>query len=61
MLGHIPTFKYQDYNLLDLEKFPQFQTEQYMCKNIDPVTNVEVLAPKEWIEKHAPARLLNLL
>ena len=24
LLGHIPTLKYHDYNLLDPEKFPQF-------------------------------------
>jgi hypothetical protein len=32
-----------------------------MCKKIDPVTQVEVLAPQEWIAKLAPSGLLNLL
>ena len=45
----------------DLEKFLQFQADQYMCKRINPVTKAEVLAPQEWIEKLAPSRLLNLL
>jgi hypothetical protein len=35
LLGHILTLKYQDYNLLDPEKFPQFQEDQCMCKKID--------------------------
>lgn len=61
LLGEIPSLKYQDYNLLDPEKFPQFQENRYMCRRIDSVTNVEVLEPQEWIEKLAPSGLLNLL
>ena len=44
LLGHISTLKYQDYNLLDSNKFPQFQEGQYMSINIDPVKKVEVFA-----------------
>lgn len=61
LFGQIPNLKYQDYNLLDPEKFPQFQFDRYMCRNIDPVTKFEVLAPQKWIEKVAPSGLLNLL
>lgn len=61
LLRHISNLKYQDYTLLDVEKFPQFQADMYMCKNIDLVTQVEVLALQEWIEKITPSRLLNLL
>lgn len=61
LLGHIPNLKYQDYNLLDPEKFPQFQANRYMCRRTDPVTNVETLALQEWIEKLALSGLLNLL
>ena len=53
--------KYQDYNLLDPEKFPQFQAERYMCRIIVPVTNNGMLAPQEWIENLALSGLLNLL
>ena len=61
LLGHIQNLKYHDYNLRDPEKFPQFQTDQYMCKKIEPMTKAKVLAPQAWIEKLAPLGLLNLL
>jgi hypothetical protein len=61
LLGQIPNLKYQDYNLLDLEKFPQFQADRYMCRRIDPVMNAKTLALQEWIEKLPPPGLLNLL
>ena len=61
LLGHIPSLKYQDYNLQDPEKFSQFRADQYMCKRIDLVTKAEVLAPQEWIKKLSPSGLLNLL
>ena len=32
-----------------------------MCKRIDPITQADILAPQEWIEKPAPSGLLNLL
>lgn len=32
-----------------------------MCKSTDPVTNAEVIALQEWIEKLSPLGLLNLL
>lgn len=61
MLGHISTLKYQEYNLLDPEKFPQFQADWYMCERTNPMTNVEHLALQEWIEKLTTSGLLNLL
>lgn len=61
LLGQISNLKYQDYNLLDPEKFPQFQADQYMCRRIELVTNIEVIAPQKWIEKLAHSGLLNLL
>lgn len=61
LLGKIQNLKYQDYNLQDPEKFPKFQAYQYMCKRIDPITQAEVLAPQEWIERLVPSGLLNLL
>lgn len=60
LLGKIPNFKYQDYNLQDQEKFSQFWADQYMSKRDDLITQDEVLAPQEWIEKLAPSGLLNL-
>ena len=38
LLGQIQNLKYQDYNLQDPAKFPQFQVDQYMCKRFDPIT-----------------------
>lgn len=38
LLGHISILRYQDYNLQDLEKFPQFQADKYMCKRPDLIT-----------------------
>ena len=61
LLEHIPNLKYQDYNLQDPKKFPQFQADQYMCKRVDPITHAEVLVPQEWIDKLVPYGLLNLL
>ena len=49
LLGKTLNLKYQDYNLQDLEKFLQFQVDQYMCKRIDLITQAEGLAPQEWI------------
>ena len=61
LLGEIPNLKYQDYNLLEPKKFPQLQTNRYMCRWIAPVKNVETLALQEWIENLTLSRLLNLL
>ena len=61
LFEQILNLKYQDYNLQDLEKFSQFQANQYMCKRVDLITQAKVIAPQEWIEKLAPSGLLNLL
>lgn len=61
LLGYIPILRYQDYNLQDPEKFPQFQSDKYMCQRPDLITLVEVIVPQEWIEKLASSGLLNLL
>ena len=55
LLGQIPNLKYQDYNLQDPKKFPQFHVDQSMCKRVDLITQDEVLALQEWIEKLAPS------
>ena len=60
-LGQILNLKYQVYIILDPEKYPHFHVDRYMCRRVDPITNVETLAPQEWIEKLAPSGLLNLL
>ena len=49
LLGHVNDLKYQDYNLLDHVKFPQFQVNQYMAMTINPTTKVEALTPQAWI------------
>lgn len=45
LLGHVNDLKYQDYNLLDHIKFPQFQVDQYMAMTVNPATKVEALTP----------------
>ena len=42
-LGHVNNLKYQDYNLLDHMKFPQFEVDQYMLMTMNPATKVEAL------------------
>ena len=61
LLGHVNDLKYQDYNLLDHVKFPQFQVDQYMVMTVNPATKVEALTPQAWIASLQPSGLLNLL
>lgn len=61
LLANIPQFRYQDYNLQDLEKYPQFQPDQYFIRQIDPITQVEKIVPQDWITSLAPSGLLKLL
>ena len=61
LLGHVNDLKYQDYNLLDHVKFPQFQVDQYMAMTVNPTTKVEALTPQAWIASLQPSGLLNLL
>ena len=49
LLGYVNDLKYQDYNLLDHIKFPQFQVDQYMAMTINPATKIEALTPQAWI------------
>lgn len=61
MLGHVNDLKYQDYNLLDHVKFPQFQVDQYMVMTINLATKVEALTPQALIALLQPSWMLNLL
>ena len=61
LLGHVNNLKYQDYNLLDHVKFPQFQVDQYMAMTVNPTMKVEALTPQAWKASLHPSRLLNLL
>ena len=61
MLGKIDQLKFQDYNLQDPQKFPQFQADQYLVVREDPVMKRQSLAPQPWIEALEPSGLLNLL
>ena len=45
LLGYMNDLKFQDYNLLDYIKFPQFQVDQYMVMTVNPATKVEALTP----------------
>ena len=60
-MGHVNNLKYQDYNLLDHIKFPQFQVDQYMAIIVKPTTKVEALTLQAWIASLQPSGLLNLL
>ena len=61
MLGHVNDLKYQDYNLLDHVKLPQFQVDQYMMMTMNPATKVRALERQSWIASLQPSGLLNLL
>ena len=61
LLGHVNDLKYQDYNLLDHAKFPQFQVDQYMAMDVNPAMKVETLTLQAWIASLQPSGLLNLL
>lgn len=43
--GNIPNLCYQDYNLQDPEKFPQFHADKYLCKKPHPITLAESIVP----------------
>ena len=45
----------------DPEKFPQFQPDQYLIRQIDPITQVKKIIPKDWISNLAPSGLLKLM
>ena len=45
LLGYVNDLKYQDYNLVDHIKFPQFQIDQYMSRTVNPAMKVEALTP----------------
>ena len=45
LLATIPQLRYQDYNLQDPEKYPQFQVDQYTSRKIDLITQVEKIVP----------------
>ena len=45
LLGYVNDLKYQDYNLLNHIKFPQFQVDQYMSMTMNPAKKVEALTP----------------
>ena len=49
LLGYINDLKYQDYNVLDHIKFPQFQVDQYMSMSMNPAMKVEALTPQDLI------------
>ena len=61
LLGYVNDLKYQDYNLLDHIKFPQFQVDQYMSMIVNPTMKVEALTYQSWIASLQPSGLLNLL
>ena len=60
LLGHVNDLKYQDYNLLDHVKCPQFQMDQYMAMIVNLTMKVEALTLQAWIASLQPSGLLNL-
>ena len=61
LLGKIDQLKFQDYNLQDPQKFPQFQADQYLVVREELVTKRQRLALQPWIEVLEPSGLLNFL
>ena len=49
LLGYVNDLKFQDYNLLDHIKFPQFQIDQYMAMSVNLAMKVGALTPQAWI------------
>ena len=47
LLANIPQLRYQDYNLQDPEKYPQFQADQYMSQKIDLISQVKKIVPQD--------------
>ena len=45
LLGYVNDLKYQNYNLLDHVKFPQFQVDQYVSMTMNLAMKVEALTP----------------
>ena len=61
LLGYVNDLKYQDYNLLDHIKFPQFQVDWYMSMTVNSTMKVEALTLQDWIASLQSLGLLNLL
>ena len=58
-LGHVPTMKFEDWDLTDHEKFPHLETGNLMKQNTEGV--VTTLEPWKWLCGVEKAELLHLL
>lgn len=57
-LGQVPTLKFEDWDLIDSEKFPHMTMEILMKKKVEgPVIMLE---PQKWLRSVEKARLLHL-
>ena len=58
-LGHVPTMKFEDWDLAKYEKFPHLETKNLMKQN--NVGVVTTLEPQKWLRRVENVELLNLL
>jgi len=59
VLGHVPTMKFEDWDLADNEKFPHLETSQLMKQSKEGV--VTALQPQKWLHGVEEVGLLHLL
>lgn len=58
-LGHVPTVKFEDWDLANSEKFPHLETVNLMKQNMEGL--VIMLELRNWLHNVENARLLQLL
>ena len=60
-LARIPHLKLEDWDLVDHERFPHLEIDNYMKRIFYKESGVTTLEPMEWIRRVNQSRLLNLL
>ncbi len=58
-LGRVPTMKFEDWDLVEWEKFPHLETRNLMKKSTEGV--VTMLEPRKWLRGVVKVELLHLL
>ena len=60
-LGRVPSLKFEDWDLVDYENFPQLETTNLMKPKQNTLAGVIELEPRKWLCGVEKAGLLNLL
>ena len=60
-LSHVPTMKFEDWDLANHEKFPHLETSHLMKPKQNTAAGVIELELRKWLRRVEKARLLNLL